>query len=110
MEEKLLKKTSTITALLGIIFLFIILKTETIEESTPFKKENDEPIRIKGVVEKIDDYGTLQVIKLSYNETINLVIFENRTKVKEGIVVEVTGKIAQKDDQKTIIPETIKLI
>lgn len=111
MKDSTLLRISLTTTIIGLISLFIILQTVELEE-TSFDslndKDEDEIVKIKGVIEKVTNKAELTIITLSQKVLLKGVIFENIT-LSKGLEVEVIGRVSNYNGEKEILIEKISI-
>lgn len=111
MEEKTILKLALLTALVGLITLFILTSTIKFPETnTKITKELEgETIKIKGEITEIKEFDKFSILKIKYPTYINTITFE-KTELKQGDKVEITGEVEFYEGKEELMIEEIKKI
>lgn len=115
MEERTLFRISIACSIIGIIALYIF--SEIIEiEDIPINKINldklGEKIKVKGKVNRINDFEKIFVIEIEDEKTkskIPVVVFKDgKLELEKDNYVEITGEVKEYNGKLELISEVIK--
>ena len=110
MQEKTLLKISLICSLIGLTTLFFISNNITIDESNLITKDElDSTIKVKGKINKINNYEKNTVIEITRTEKLKIVLF-GFAELKEGDDIEAIGKLKQYRNNFELIADEVKLL
>ncbi len=112
MDEKLLVNVSIFFSVVGIIALYFISRSITVNETT-IEKINEpgslNNVVVKGTVADIKKTGSSTIIAISQDNTINAIVFNKNLSIEKGREIEVKGAVQEFKGKKSIIAEEIKL-
>lgn len=115
MNDKLLTKLCTISAILGIILLILIsdkISSPSSVIASITTKDVGKSIKINGIVSKATNKDSVSFLEVKDStDKIGVVLFKpvNIT-IKKGSFVEVEGKVSIYEDSPQIYAETVKLL
>ena len=113
MQEKTLLQISLIVAVVGVTILFLISGKIDFNKDSLLNAEEGDSVILKGKIIQISQGNNFTKITMSYQETVDIIVFENLNLTKESII-EVTGIKKEdlthyKNKNKEIIAEKIKI-
>ncbi len=111
MHDSILLRIALIISIIGLILLVIILKTFGVQEiniSEAKELEEDENIKIIGVVERVTSKQGFSIIEVSKKETIKIIVFD-KINLSQGESIEIIGRTQNYNGEKEIIAEKIVL-
>ena len=110
MNENQILKISFIVAVIGLIALYFLSNVEITD--TTIEKINNEDIgntiKINGRIAQVINKDTITILKIVQENDVEVVAFDD-IKVKEGMQVEVIGRVDEYNDKSQIVAEEIKL-
>lgn len=114
MDEKLLLKLSISSTVIGLVALFVIAMTTTLDESSMVaatSADANKLVRITGRLERITARENVTILQISHQEKVTAVAFENLTAVSSlavGDAVDVTGRLSFKREKPEIIVDEVR--
>jgi hypothetical protein len=110
MQEKTLLKISLICSLIGLTALFFISNNLTFDEPPLITKDElDSTIKVKGKINKINEYEKNTIIEIIRTEKLKIVLFGN-VDLKKGDYIEAIGKLKQYRNNFELIADEVKLL
>lgn len=109
MQDSLLLKIAMIISIIGLGFLVIILTTTGLQEidiSEAKELEEDQAIKIIGIVERVTAKEGFSIINLKKEEEITVIMFE-KVNLTKGQRIEVTGRTEKYKGEKEVVAEKI---
>ena len=114
MKETTLLKIALICSLVGLVTLYFISTKIEIKDYKPnlLNKNIGDDVKLKGIITKITDKGSVVFIEVSYQSPAALVLFtnDNSLKLKSGDNIEVAGKVQEYNGKNEIIAQKIRVI
>ena len=116
MKERNLLKISLVFSLVGIFILFLIsqnfyLPDSRIKDLKESGVGNNRFVKLKGIVNKIDDNEKTAVIELIQPEPISVVLFKDRyLDIQEGDYIEVRGMTGEYKGKLQIVGNVVEKI
>jgi|TARA_B100001964_G_scaffold143525_1_gene158195 DNA/RNA endonuclease YhcR with UshA esterase domain len=116
MKEQTLLKIALITALLGLLIVYLIsdnieIKEKNIEKITI---ENiDEFVKLTGIVNNIVDTEKVTIMEITQPQEITVVLFKNENKtmpIQQGNEVEIFGKVDEYEGKLEIIADRLRVV
>jgi DNA/RNA endonuclease YhcR with UshA esterase domain len=111
MKEKTLLRMSVIFSILGILLLFYISNKIEIDSKKINEIEAsdvDKSVKINGVVNNVEQRGTVSIISISQLEEMDLVVFDS-IELNKGDYLEVEGKIDEYEGKMQLVADKIIL-
>jgi DNA/RNA endonuclease YhcR with UshA esterase domain len=112
MKDDVLLKISLISALLGIVILFIFSKTTNVDSNTISNIDStgsDSIIKINGVVTDVSVRGSTTTFNVAQLDKINVFVFDSNISLMKGDYIEVTGKMQEYNGKTSLIADKIVL-
>jgi hypothetical protein len=112
MEDKHILILSIITAIIGIIALFIIMQNTEIKNKHIALLNNDDldkKIKLNGKIISVNNNEKITIVKLETIQEIDIIIFENLS-IKKNNKIEVIGTISEYNKKYQINAESIRYI
>ena len=93
MKERNLLKISLIFSLIGIFALYLIAESINVPNSEIDEIEKDEFVKLRGIVDKVNQQEKVAFIELIQPESISVVLFKDEEFIdlQEGDYIEVEG-------------------
>ncbi|MBI2651575.1 hypothetical protein HYX01_03830 [Candidatus Woesearchaeota archaeon] len=116
MQEKNLLKIALISSLLGLLILYLISNIMQIKEygaENIIPDNEDDFIKIKGVVSNVVDKEKVAVIKILQPKELTVLLFKKDNKtmpVKQGNEIEVIGKVNQYENKNEVIADKVRVV
>jgi len=111
MQEQTLFKIALISAIIGLVFLFLYSQTIDLKQVEHLDDAFlTEQIKINGVIESITSTNKATFLKITGSkiDTFDVILFpEEKIDLKEGDAIEITGKIEEYNGKKEIIADKI---
>jgi len=112
MESKKLLTIAIISSLLGILFIlyigenFGLSKIDINQIDENYLEKN---VKIRGVIDNLYLGNKVTIMNVKDNSgNIKVVAFDNSTGLKEGMAIEVNGKVSEYKNELEIVSERIK--
>jgi hypothetical protein len=105
MQEKTLLQVSVIIAVIGVIILFLISPKINFNKESLLNAEGGDSVILKGKVTEISNSEKFTKITITYQETADIIVFDN-VSLNPNDIIEITGT---KNNKKEIIAEKIKI-
>ncbi|MCK5107551.1 MAG: hypothetical protein KAQ83_02390 [Nanoarchaeota archaeon] len=105
MQEKTLLQTALIVAVLGVTILFLISGRIDFNKESLLNAEGGDSVILTGKITEIAKGNKFTKITITYQETVDIIVFEN-INLTENNIIEVVGT---KNKNKEIIAEKIKI-
>lgn len=105
-DEGMLLKISIISALLGLVILFILSGSITVDETT-IRKMTDGSVSdvvLTGKVVSVTDKGELTILRIEKTESVEVIVFEGSMQIEEGMDVRIKGSV----DDGSILAERVE--
>jgi len=112
MKEKTLLKIAIISALAGILILYLISDNIEVSKSSIGKIENEDigsDVKVKGVVKDVFNGEKISIITITQPEEMKIILFEN-VSVSEGDYIEVIGEIDEYNGELEVIGNRVRRI
>ncbi len=112
MKEKTLLKIAIISALAGILILYLISDNIKISESSIGKIENEDigsDVKVKGVVNDAFNGEKISIITITQPSDMKVIIYEN-VSIAEGDYIEVIGGIDEYEGEMEVIGNRVRRI
>ncbi|MFQ5474623.1 MAG: OB-fold nucleic acid binding domain-containing protein [Candidatus Nanoarchaeia archaeon] len=107
MKEKTLLKMSLISAILGIVILFIISGKMVIPD---FSGE-DAPVSTKAMITRVHRTNTTTFLSVQQRSDTDVVLFKStNVPVREGDLIEIRGTTEKKEGKIQIIADEIRIL
>ncbi len=112
MKETTLLKIALCCAIVGLVVLFyfseqIVVEEKVIEKITAMDIEKD--VKIRGVVEKVNDLEKIAILSVSQPKAITVVLFKDGdVNVDEGDFVYIEGTVEEFEGKLEIIADEIR--
>ncbi len=112
MQEQILLKIALISAVLGLVALFLV--TQRIELSQTQINQIDqinEDVLIKGVVTRVTDREDLLFLEITKPEKITVIMFKDGIiDIEKGDAVEIIGRTDEFEGKEEIIANEVRVI
>ena len=112
MNERNLLKISLIFSLIGIFILFLIAESVDLSYSEIKSIEKDEFVKLRGIVDKVNQRDKVAFVELIQPESITVVLFKEDEfiDIQEGDYIEVVGKSEEYKGEIQIIGNVVEKI
>lgn len=114
MKEKTLLKIALITSFFGLVVLFFVSNSISVDERNIGKitlDDLDEHVKVKGTVSGLIDTESVVIMNVLQPEEITVVLFkEGDINLQEGDKIEVIGKVEEYDGKVEVIGQKVRLI
>ncbi len=114
MKEKSLLTIAFICSLIGLIVLYFVSGSIEIDDITIDKinDENiDEIVKVKGEIKRITQKEDFAIMEISQESLLTIAVFDSgNLSLKNGDVIEVTGKVDEYNGKEEVIADEIKLV
>jgi len=114
MDERLLLKIALSCSLAGLVALYFLTANLTPEQtkiSNLTGIEESTMVRLRGVVESVDDNGNMMYLDIAQPETASIIVFKDRKlDIAKGDFVEVRGEVSNYKGKKEIVATGIDVL
>lgn len=110
MDEQLLLKLSVSSTIAGLVALFVIAMITSLDDSSLLAAtpaDANKLVRVTGSLEKIIARENVTILRISHQEQVTAVAFENVSGLKAGDLVDVTGRLSFERGMPEILVEEI---
>lgn len=110
MKDATLLRTSLIVSAVGILLLFFISNSVSIEEikADKFEEYKDEIVKISGIVEQVSKTETATFMKVKQPCVATVVVFEPLN-ITKGNYIMATGKVDEYGDEFELLADKVQV-
>lgn len=115
MHESTLLKLALTTSIIGVLGLFFLTETVSVEETAISKLDGinqDERVQLTGVVAKVITKGNTTFLTVEKQERVTVVLFSNGARLysalRGGDNVSVIGKVTKYNGKREIIADKVQ--
>ncbi len=117
MREALLLKIALTASIVGILGLFFLAETVSVEETAISKidgVQQEKPVQVTGIVKRVANKGNVTFLTVAKQEEISIILFAKGSRyysnLTVGDTVAVVGKAEKYKDAMEIVAETVRKI
>jgi DNA/RNA endonuclease YhcR with UshA esterase domain len=112
MQESTLLKIALAVSLVGIVVLFVLLQSVSVDEAMIGRLDGmvDESVVVGGVVLDVTSFEGTTFLRIQKEEMMSVVLFGNVPLVEIGDYVQVRGKVAEHEGEVEVIGEEVRVV